>query len=596
MITIDRRDLSFQLHDMLGVETLARSARYADYDRSAIDGVLDTAERLALDHFLPHAAHVDAHEPRFVAGRVELDGAVSEALAAYREAGFFGAGFDHDLGGAQMPETLRSAVAYIFSAANIGTAGYPFLTVGAANLLASFGTDEQKQRFLRPMVEGRWFGTMCLSEPQAGSSLSDVTTRAEPQADGTYRITGRKMWISGGDQEISENIVHMVLAKIPGSPAGVKGISLFVVPKFRVEADGSTGAGNGVSLAGLNHKMGYRGTTNTLLNFGEDAPCTGHLLGEANRGLAYMFQMMNEARIGVGMGATALAAAAYSVALAYAAGRPQGRHPEGKDPTSPQVPIIEHADIRRLLLAQKAAVEGSLSLLLFCARLVDEMRTQEDGAAGAEGELLLDLLTPIAKSWPSEFCLEANKHAIQVLGGYGYTRDYPVERLYRDNRLNPIHEGTHGIQGMDLLGRKVVQANGAGLAALERRIRADIETARASEAIREFADGLTSHLDGALRTTAGLATALARNPRLALANATIYLDMLGHVVIAWCWLRQAIVASKLLASGDTRDDFLRGKIQACRYFFVYELPKTAAQRAILDAGDDTTLGMRPAWY
>ncbi|EHK58282.1 acyl-CoA dehydrogenase family protein [Allomesorhizobium alhagi] len=309
MISVDRADISFQLFDALPTASLSALPRFADYDRAAIDGVLDMAERVAMDHFLPHAADLDLNEPKFVDGKVVMDERVGAALAAYREAGFFGAGFDHELGGTQMPETVRSAVGFIFSMANIATVAYPFLTTAAANLIDAFGSPEQKARFLKPMVEGRFFGTMCLSEPQAGSSLADITTRAEPQEDGSYLLTGRKMWISGGDQEISENIVHMVLAKIPGSPPGVKGISLFIVPKFIVEEDGSIGPRNGVALAGLNHKMGYRGTANAALNFGEDGPCRGYLVGDPDKGLTYMFQMMNEARIGVGLGAAALGAA-----------------------------------------------------------------------------------------------------------------------------------------------------------------------------------------------------------------------------------------------------------------------------------------------
>lgn len=596
MITIDRADLAFQLFDVLDADRLAEGQRFSDYDRAAIDAALDTAERIAIDHFLPHAADLDENEPRFVDGKVVMDGRVGEALAAYRDAGFFGAGFDHEWGGAQMPETIRSACSFIFSMANIGTAGYPFLTAGAANLIAAFGTPEQKERFLRPMVEGRFFGTMCLSEPQAGSSLSDITTRAEPQEDGTFRIFGRKMWISGGDQEISDNIVHMVLARIPGGPPGVKGISLFIVPKFLVDESGAVGTRNGVVLAGLNHKMGYRGTTNALLNFGESAPCTGYLVGEEHKGLANMFQMMNEARIGVGMGATALAAAGYRASLAYARERLQGRYPGDKEPTSPQLPIIEHADIRRLLLAQKASVEGALGLLLYAARVFDEIRLETDQAKRREAELLLDLITPIAKSWPSEFCLEANKHAIQVLGGYGYTRDYPVERLYRDNRLNPIHEGTHGIQGIDLLGRKVAQAGGAGMRTLAARIMHDIAEASAEDALRAHAAELAAHLSETVATTGKLAGALADNPRLALANATLYLDMLGHVTIAWMWLRQASAAVRKLRSGEGDTDFLKGKLVACRYFLTYELPKTRVQRTLLDALDDTTLTMRQEWF
>jgi len=596
MITIDRADLAFQLHDVLGIDRLRTMPRFADYDREAVDGVLDTAERIATEHFLPHAARLDEHEPRFVAGKVEMDAAVAAALAVYREAGFFGAAFDAEWGGSQMPETLRVAAAFIFSMANIATSAYPFLTVGAARLIESFGSAAQKERYLRPMVAGRFFGTMCLSEPQAGSSLADITTRAEPQEDGTYHLTGRKMWISGGDQEISDNIVHLVLARIPGGPAGVKGISLFVVPKFQVNEDGSLGDRNGVTLAGLNHKMGYRGTTNTLLNFGEERPCVGHLLGEPHHGLAYMFQMMNEARIGVGMGATALASAGYRASLAYARERPQGRPAGAKDPAAPQVPIIEHADIRRLLLAQKAAVEGALALCLYCADLVDRAHGEREEAVAREEALLLDLLTPIAKSWPSEFCLEANKHAIQVLGGYGYTRDYPVERLYRDNRLNPIHEGTHGIQGLDLLGRKVGLGGGASVKALAGRIMADVSAAHQMPSLEGFAEMLATELAETVATTRKLAVATADDPKRALANATIYLDMFGHVVIAWMWLRQATVAARRLADGSGEANFLSGKLAACRYFFTYELPKARAQRALLESLDDTTLAMQPEWF
>ena len=596
MITTDRADLEFQLHDVLDLGRLGTVPRFADYDRASVDGVLDTAERIAMEHFLPHAALLDEHEPRFVDGKVEMDEAVGKALAVYREAGFFGAAFDTEWGGSQMPETLRVAAAFVFSMANIATAAYPFLTVGAARLIESFGSAVQKERYLRPMVAGRFFGTMCLSEPQAGSSLADITTRAEPQEDGTYRLTGRKMWISGGDQAISDNIVHLVLARIPGGPAGVKGISLFIVPKFLVNEDGSLGARNGVSLAGLNHKMGYRGTTNTLLNFGEDRPCIGERLGEAHHGLAYMFQMMNEARIGVGMGATALAAAGYRASLAYARERPQGRLTGAKDPAAPQVPIIEHADIRRLLMAQKAAAEGALALCLYCADLVDRSHGERDEAVAREEALLLDLLTPIAKSWPSEFCLEANKHAIQVFGGYGYTRDYPVERLYRDNRLNPIHEGTHGIHGMDLLGRKVGMGGGAGVKALAGRIMADVTSAHQVASLETFAETLATELAETVATTRKLAVATADDPKRALANATIYLDMFGHVVIAWMWLRQATVAARRLAAATGDENFLNGKLAACRYFFLYELPKARTQRALLESLDDTTLAMKQEWF
>ncbi|MDZ4370579.1 MAG: acyl-CoA dehydrogenase family protein, partial [Phenylobacterium sp.] len=440
-LILSRRDLDFILYEWLEVERLTQRARFADHDRVSFDGVLDTCAQLAADMFAPHNRKADQNEPTFDGERVTMIPEVAEALAAFREAGLFSASQDYDLGGLQLPNVIERAGFAWFQAANVGTAAYPFLTIGAANLLKTHGTAAQVDAYVRPMLEGRFFGTMCLSEPQAGSSLGDIRTRAVPQADGSYRLFGSKMWISGGDHDLSETIVHMVLARMEGAPAGVKGISLFVVPKHLLDENGAPGERNDVVLAGLNHKMGYRGTTNTLLNFGEGrhAPggqggAVGWLVGAPHQGLAAMFHMMNEARIGVGAGAAALGYTGYLHALDYARGRPQGRPLSAKDPASPPVPIIEHADVRRMLLAQKAYAEGALGLNLYCARLTDDQTTAEDAAERDRAGRLLDMLTPIAKSWPSQWCLEGNSLAIQVLGGYGYTRDYPVEQFYRDNR------------------------------------------------------------------------------------------------------------------------------------------------------------------
>lgn len=596
--TIDRRDLDFQLFEVLEVQRLADRPWFADHDRQTLSAVLDTAQTIAAQHFQTHNRKADLNEPLFENGSVRLIPEVKQALDQFIAAGFMAAHRAYDEGGQQLPTTVMQACFTCFNAANVGTAGYPFLTIGAANLIGAFGTEQQKQTYMQPMLAGRFFGTMCLSEPQAGSGLADLRTRAVPQADGTYRIHGTKMWISGGEQPISENIVHLVLARIEGAPAGVKGISLFIVPKIRVEADGSLGARNDVTLAGLNHKMGFRGTTNTLLNFGERGECIGHLVGQAHRGLDYMFMMMNEARIGVGLGATSLALAAYRYSLDYARQRQQGRAPDNKDPASPPVPIIQHADIRRLLLAQKAAVEGALALCLFAASLVDEEKTAPDEAARKQAHLLLDTLTPMVKSWPSEFCLEANKHAIQVLGGYGYTRDYPVEQYYRDNRLNPIHEGTHGIQGQDLLGRKLLQQGGAGFALLLERIRADIAAARNMPALAGHAEALETALQRLQQATAQMLPA-ARDGRIALylSNATLYLDMLGHVCVAWMWLRQARVAARALAAGVTGGEaaFYQGKLAACRYFYAYELGRLDHWLPLLARLEPAVLETEPDW-
>jgi alkylation response protein AidB-like acyl-CoA dehydrogenase len=590
---MSRRDLDFLLYEWLDVEALTARDRYAEHSRETFDGVLHLAEQLATDQFAPHNRASDLDEPRLVDGKVQIIPEVKQALDAFAKADLVGAAMDAEVGGMQLPQAVFGACMSWFYAANVATASYPLLTVGNANLLLELGGSELVDRFVRPMVEGRFFGTMALSEPQAGSSLADISTRAVPQDDGTYRLFGHKMWISGGDHELAENIVHLVLAKIPGGAPGVKGISLFVVPKYLVEEDGSLGERNDVVIAGLNHKMGFRGTVNTAPNLGEGgylpggrAGAVGYLVGEPHRGLSYMFRMMNEARVGVGLGATALGYTGYLKSLAYARSRLQGRPANAKDPGSPQVPIIEHADVRRMLLAQKSYVEGALALNLYCGRLVDDQRT---GVEPERARLLLDVLTPIAKSWPSQWCLAANHLAIQVLGGAGYTRDYDVEQHYRDNRLNPIHEGTHGIQAQDLLGRKLLGADGAGLRVLVGTIAATLEhAARDGGVAAEYAEQLAAACNRLVEVTTGLATL--GDPVDVLAKATVHLEATGHVVVAWIWLEQ------LLAAGSREGHFYDGKRQAARYFFRWELPRTTAQFDLLASADRTTLDMRDAWF
>ena len=593
-LVLSARDLEFLLHEWLQVEQLTKRPRYAEHSRETFDAVLELAADIATEHFAPHNRTADENEPHVVDGKVVLVPEVAAALEVFAEAGMMAAHLPEELGGLQLPAVVNQAVHAWFQAANIGTSAYPFLTMANANLLVAHGTPEQVQTYVPPMAEGRWFGTMALSEPQAGSSLADITTRAVPQDDGSYRVTGNKMWISGGDHELTENIVHLVLAKVPGGPPGVKGISLFVVPKFLVREDGSLGERNDVVLAGLNHKMGYRGTTNTLLNFGEGVHtpggqpgAVGYLVGELHRGLSYMFHMMNEARIGVGMGATALGYTGYLHAVEYARTRTQGRALGAKDPQSPPVPIIEHADVRRMLLAAKSYVEGGLALGLYCARLVDEERTAEEEADRQRARLLLEVLTPIAKSWPSQWCLAADDLAIQVHAGAGYTRDYPVEQFYRDNRLNPIHEGTHGIQALDLLGRKVVMSGGAGLALLGETIGATTRRA-AGTAWADLADDLDAAVARLVEVTATLWAG--GDPQVALANATLYLEAAGHVVVGWLWLEQALAAEG--RDGDLYD----GKRQAARFFQRFELPKVHPQLDLLASLDTTVLEMRDRWF
>jgi alkylation response protein AidB-like acyl-CoA dehydrogenase len=595
-LLLSRRDLDFLLFEWLRVDELTKRERFAEHSRETFDAVLDLCAQLAERYFAPHNKTSDANEPTFDGEKVTIVPEVKEAWDAFAEADLIPMSMDQRLGGAQLPVTVAQAGFAWFSAANVSTTGYLMLTMANANLLARFGSPELIGAFLDPMITGRFSGTMALSETQAGSSLADILTRAEPQDDGTYRLFGSKMWISGAEHELTDNIVNLVLAKIPGGPPGTKGISLFIVPKYLVDTDGSIGERNDVVLVGLNHKMGQRGITNTVLSLGDGTyrpngtpGAVGYLVGDQHRGIAYMFTMMNEARLGVGMGAVSLGYTGYLKSVAYARERPQGRPVTGKDPSAPQVPIIEHADVKRMLLAQKAYVEGGMALLLYCAKLVDLRQSAESDDERERATLLLDMLTPVGKSWPSQWCLEANNLAIQVHGGYGYTREYDVEQHYRDNRLNPIHEGTHGIQSLDLLGRKVTMHGGAGLAALGEAIARSVAEAAALDG--EVAES-AAQLDAAWRRLVTVTTAMfdSGDIEAALANSVIYLEAFGHIMVAWMWLQQVVAAY------GREGEFYDGKRQAARYFFRYELPKTAPALDLLQSLVRTTLEMKDSWF
>ncbi|MFD6452046.1 acyl-CoA dehydrogenase [Nocardia sp. NPDC060220] len=588
---MSRRDLEFLLYEWLEVDSLTSRERFSDHSRETFDAVLDLSANIAQKCFAPVNKKGDTNPPYIgAAGQVVLPSEISDGLEQFRSAGLIAGSFDEALGGMQLPTVVNRAAMTWFQATNAAMSSYYFLTAANASLLAEYGTAEQIDTWVRPMLDGRFTGTMCLSEPQAGSSLADITTKAVAMPDGTYRITGTKMWISGGDHELTDNIVHLVLAKVPGGGTGVKGISLFIVPKYL-----SDGTRNDVALVGLNHKMGNRATTNALLNFGDgtfdptpESGAVGYLVGTEHRGLSYMFHMMNEARIGVGLLATALGYAGYLDSLEYARTRVQGRAIDdaASAADSKPVAIIEHADVKRMLLAQKSYVEGALALGLYCSKLVDEAATTT-GPDRDRANLLLDVLTPIAKSWPSQWCLEANSLAIQVHGGYGYTTEFDVEQHYRDNRLNPIHEGTHGIQGLDLLGRKVTMHDGAGLALLSDTISDTIDRASTAPALSTYADDLGKALNQLVAVTAQIWSVDDR--AASLANASIYLEAAGHIVIAWIWLDQ------LLAVGNRDGAFYDGKRVAAQYFFRYELPKVAAQLTLLAQLDRTTLDTDPTW-
>ncbi|MFN7550275.1 MAG: acyl-CoA dehydrogenase [Pseudomonadota bacterium] len=593
----DRRHYDFVLYEVLGVERLCAWPRYVGHSRETFDAALDLAHRVALEKFHNHNRKADLEEPVMVDGGVRLIPEIAAGVAAYNEAGFCAALADEADGGMQLPFVVAQACDSLFSAANPGTIAYPALARAAANLLAAHASEDQKRRFMRPIIEGRWFGTMCLSEPQAGSSLSDIRTTAHAQPDGTYRLQGAKMWISAGDHDLGDNIVHLVLARIAGAPVGVKGISLFIVPRFRVDAEGRRGERNDVQLAGVNHKMGQRASVNTFLKFGERGDCVGELVGEPHRGLAYMFHMMNEERIGVGIGAVQQGYAGYLYSLRYARERRQGRHPDQKDPSTAPLPIIEHADVRRMLLAQKAWVEGAQLLSFHASMLVDRAR-DPDESVRRDSHLLLELLTPVIKAWGSEYALRANDHAIQILGGYGYTREYPVEQCWRDNRINPIHEGTNGIQALDLLGRKAMMQGGAALELMLGEIGKACAQAGADAELAPLAQQLDAAARLVGETTRDAAGRMqAGQVREVLANAQHYMTLLGHVAVGWMWLWQAAVALRALRGAHGADaDFYRGKLQAARWFFACELPQVELAARLVREAEDSAFGMKAEWF
>jgi len=548
---------------------------------------LDSAKQIGDQHLFPSYRIMDKEKAYFKDGVVHTHPALIEGIKAIADGGWIGAASSFDEGGQQMPLSLLSSSQFIFHSANANISCYPFLTAGAANLVKNFGNDQLKEKYLDKLFSGTWQGTMALTEPAAGSSLSDLTTSAEPTADGDYLINGQKIYISGGDYEAIDNVVHLTLARIKGAPAGTKGISLFVVPKYRDDK-----VSNDVTTAGIYGKMGQKGYVAAHLMMGEKGDCRGYLVGKENLGLSYMFQMMNEARIGTGLVATANAGAAYYAALQYANERPQGRKPGQKSGTDP-VLIIEHADVRRMLLFQKSIVEGSISLLLNCSYLED-LQKSEDEAERQRAHLLMELLTPIAKSYPSEYGTFAVSAAMQCLGGAGYTDDFPIEQYYRDIRVNAIYEGTTGIHGLDLLGRKIMMHGGAAFKYFIEEIQQVAGVAKPNDQTASLANQLLSAAKALHETTLHLSElATKQGPEVFLADATLYLEYFSLVTLSWQWLRQANSAVKLLstADNDTDKNFYESKLITCKYFFEYELPKTKALHQRLMSADNLTLDL-----
>ncbi len=589
---ISKRNLEFLLYEVFDAESLTQFKYYQEHNRKIFDMVLSAASKLAENLLYPIFEEMDRNQPELIDGQVKVHPTVKIILREFGNGGWIASRASFEKDGEQLPHLIADVCDFIFQAANYSAATYAGLTSGASHLIESFADTELNNIYVPKMRAGKWQGTMALTEPEAGSSLSDVATQAEPVDQDYYLIKGQKIFISAGDHDCAENIVHLMLAKIKGAPAGAKGISLFIIPKKRVAEDGKL-VDNDVMTSGIYHKLGYRGCPIAQLSLGDNNNCRGWLVGKPHNGLKYMFQMMNEARIGVGLGATAMATAAYYTALEYTKTRCQGRKISQKDPAQPQIPIIEHADVKRMLLFQRAIAEGSLSLILQCSKYVDLVKVLPDEEK-EKYHLLLELLTPIAKSYPSEMGIQAISQGLQCLGGSGYCDDYALEQYYRDCRIHPIHEGTTAIQGMDLLGRKVVMQKGRAIMLYANELGKTIKAANKFSELEKPADQLAKALADLQKVTQHLlGVAQTKGPEYFLADATLYLEFFGIIAIAWQWLVQGITAQKALNGNEKDVDriFYQGKLFTLKYFYGYELPKIMALAKCLMENDGLTVEM-----
>ena len=588
-----KKDLFFQLFENLNCLHLTKIPFFSDHNEETFKLILDAAEQIAEKNLFPLLTEMDRKEPQLVDGKIRIHPGMKAIVKKFGTDGWINATFPYKDGGQQLPWTIHLAAGYILQASNYSASVFPFLTTGAANLIRTFGSNELIDAFTPKMYSGDWQGTMAMTEPDAGSSLSDLSTAAMPTENpGIFKIKGQKIYISCGDHDACENVIHLMLARIQGAPAGTKGISLFVVPQKRVPDLQP----NDVLTQGLYHKMGYKGAPIAHLMMGSEDGCEGFLVGEANQGLKYMFQMMNEARLGVGMNAIAIATAAYLSSLAYAKERPQGRKINEKDISKPQVPIIEHADVKRMLLFQKSVTEGSLALLLYSAMLSDRAAHETDEIRKKEIENLLDLLTPIAKSYPSEMGVQSTSAAVQVLGGAGYTTDFPIEQYYREARIHPIHEGTTGIHGLDILGRKLLINNGLGWELLKAEIDQAIRDITKYPALNDTRLSFENQYDKVKETSKIIVAKSASGAEIFLADATLFLEMFGILTIGWMWIRQAKASIERLEILDSDRNFYLGKIETARYFVEYELVKISSLSERLSSNSHPTIEMKKDWF
>ena len=583
---VDIPSLQFYLQNVQNLQEVLDSEQYQDHDQESVGLFIDAVKQFADKELFPYFKEMDEKPAYHENGCVHVHPQVATMMKEGGALGLIAAPFSYDEGGLQLPMMVHTAVSYILDAANNHLPGYTGLTQGAAELIVEFGSETLKETYVPSMLSGAWGGTMCLTEPQAGSSLSDIVTKATPTEEGHYKISGQKIFISGGDHQYADNIVHLLLARIEGAPAGTKGISLFVVPKKRPQADGSL-IPNDVTTVADFQKMGQRGYCTTHLGFGDSDDCHGYLVGEANKGLHYMFLMMNGARIAVGRTASAMTSAAYYASLEYANERPQGRKLSSdgtKNVNQKQSLIIEHPDVRRMLLLQKAVVEGGMNLIFKAAKYYDLEQTANDDNHKKQNNNLLEMIIPVVKTYPSEAGIYAINNGLQVLGGYGFCADYILQQYYRDIRICAIYEGTTGIQSQDLLGRKMMMNNGAAAQQLMAEINQTIKEAQQIPGLEHWAQQLTEQLQRTQEVLQHLVPfAMKGDYERFLADASVFMEFFSLVIIGWSWLEIGVVAKRALITGDSQYEtaFYESKLETLEYFYVYELPKTKGLGEIL---------------
>ena len=583
---IDLSTVKFFMNNVQELESVLEKERFVDHDLESVDLFVESVKQFADRELFPYFKEMDENPAHYKDGTIHVHQQVEKMMKEGGSMGLISAPFDYEDGGLQLPLIVHTAANYILDAANNHLPGYSGLTSGAAELIVEFANKNLKEKYTPKMLTGEWGGTMCLTEPQAGSSLSDIVTKASPCDGGHYKISGQKIFISGGDHQYSDNIVHLLLARIEGAPSGTKGISLFVVPKMRLEENGTLFFNDVTTVADF-EKMGQKGYCTTHLSFGDKGDCQGYLVGEENKGLDYMFLMMNSARIAVGRVASAIACAAYYASLEYANERPQGRKLSSdgtKNLKDKQSLIIEHPDVRRMLLLQKSMVEGSMNLIFKAAKYFDLQHNSTDEKDKHKYHTLLEMIIPVVKTYPSEAGIYSINNGLQVLGGYGFCSDFILQQYYRDIRISSIYEGTTGIQSQDLLGRKMMLNNGEGAKLLLEEIKKTIDKANQDNELKEWASCLNDQLDQTQKILFHLMPfAIKGDYERFLADASVFMEFFSLILIGWSWLEIGVATKHALTMNNSSLDskFYQSKLDALEYFYVYELQKTKGLAEIL---------------